>query len=893
MDIEERYQLLSEAALEGIAITDQGKIITVNDAFLKATGYDSSGVIGHPAIDFVAPECRDLVSKQMSSGFEEPYEALGLRKDGTTFPEEIVGHHITFQGGNFRVTVLRDLTKRKQAEAALRESEIKYESLIRALPDAVTMTDMDGNLTYVSPRAVELYGAESDEELLGKSIFDITVPEDHEKRNKNFQRLLQNGLVLNAEYTLYRKDKTRRTAEISTALLKDANGKPKSIISVIRDITDKKQAEQALRESEANLRIFAENANDGIIIPDSTGAFVFANRRASEITGYSIEELLSMTMRDLAPPEEIERLFNNLKNRLKGEPVPTSYETLLRRKDGTIRPIEMAASVTTWKGQSAAPAIFRDITERKYAEELLKESESKYRTLVEKSLQGILIARGIPPRILYANSALADILGYSVKELQTLVPEEIKNLIHPEDQEIFFGRYQERLQGKSVPSRYEIRAVRKDGSLLWVELLSSRIIYQGKPAVQAVYIDRTERKLVEDALRESETRYREIASSIPGVVYQALIKKDGSISLLFVSEGTRELYGLEPEEVQADMSKMFDIIDPEDLDKYKQMVTETRNNLGDLTLELRMKLKTGELKWIRVVSRPHLLLDGSIIRNGVVYDITEHKWVEEQVRRYSEELEEKVKERTEQIRNLERRHADSEKLAATGRMAARIAHEINNPLAGIKNSFLLVKDAISPKHPYYKYVGIIEKEIDRIARIVHRTFDLYRPDQEAPKKFSISAVIGDIVALLEPSASKSKIEFEVKVPETPITVTLQEGYLTQVLFNVINNAIEASPMKGIIKINAILADQVLTIVIVDQGCGIPEEIRSNIFEPFFTTKSHQATGGLGLGLSVSKSMVEAMGGNIDFETETGKGTVFRISVPLPDQVNTKSSKSTT
>ncbi|MFQ5869931.1 MAG: sensor histidine kinase, partial [Candidatus Zixiibacteriota bacterium] len=223
---------------------------------------------------------------------------------------------------------------------------------------------------------------------------------------------------------------------------------------------------------------------------------------------------------------------------------------------------------------------------------------------------------------------------------------------------------------------------------------------------------------------------------------------------------------------------------------------------------------------------------------------------------------------------------ESEKLAATGGMAAGIAHEINNPLSGIKNSFLLIKDAIPADHAHYEYVGRIEKEIDRIANIVRQMFDLYHKEQESARRFLIDATIGDVVALLEPSCRQHEISVEVDISAASGAVTVPESSLRQVLFNLIQNAVEASPPGGIIKVGAARAEGVLTISISDQGSGIPEEIRPRIFEPFFTAKSDLTTGGLGLGLSVSKRIVEAMAGSLDFETEVGQGSTFRITLPL-------------
>ena len=264
-------------------------------------------------------------------------------------------------------------------------------------------------------------------------------------------------------------------------------------------------------------------------------------------------------------------------------------------------------------------------------------------------------------------------------------------------------------------------------------------------------------------------------------------------------------------------------------------------------------------------------------------EIVERNRAEQQVRRYSEELEEMVNSRTERIQELERQRGESEKIAATGRMAARIAHEINNPLAGIKNSFLLIKDAVPEGHPDYTFVGRIENEIERITRIVRQMFELYRPDQKSSHEFSINEAIHDVVALLEPSRRVHDVAITVEMPEPPVIASLPEGSLRQVLFNIFQNAIEASPRGGLIKIATTFTEDSLSISVADYGSGIPDAVGSQVFEPFFTSKGHLPGGGLGLGLSVSKSLVEGMGGSLDFESRDGQGTVFRIVLPRHGQ----------
>ena len=258
-------------------------------------------------------------------------------------------------------------------------------------------------------------------------------------------------------------------------------------------------------------------------------------------------------------------------------------------------------------------------------------------------------------------------------------------------------------------------------------------------------------------------------------------------------------------------------------------------------------------------------------------EITERKRAEGELKKHEDHLEELVEERTQKIRELEEQRTEIEKLAAAGLMAAQIAHEINNPLAGIKNSFLLVKDAIPQDHPYYGYVGRIETEINRIARIVRQMFDVYRPEQEIKKEFSVNKAIYDVVALLEAAWRENNITIE--IDSKPITMEMPEGSLRQVLYNIVVNAIEASPQGGVVKVMTEADGEVLILSITDQGAGIPLEAQSRIFEPFFT-KKHGSKKGLGLGLSVSKDIVERMGGHIDFESEAGKGTIFRIILPL-------------
>ncbi len=279
-----------------------------------------------------------------------------------------------------------------------------------------------------------------------------------------------------------------------------------------------------------------------------------------------------------------------------------------------------------------------------------------------------------------------------------------------------------------------------------------------------------------------------------------------------------------------------------------------------------------EKKFRRLTPREIQLITSMAENIGIA---VENSQLYEKTKKQAIQLEEDIT----RIKKLERQQVESEKLAATGRVAARVAHEINNPLAGIKNSFHLIKDAVPEDYPYYHYVGRIEKEIDRIARIVRQMFNLYRQDQEASCEFLVNETISDVVALLEANARQRDVNVQL-VSNPIVAVTLPEGLLRQVLYNIIQNAIEASPDGQAVKVTTDVKDGLLEISVSDRGCGIQKELRSRIFEPFFSTKSNVPRAGLGLGLSITKSMVETMGGTLDFKSQVNRGTVFQVMLPL-------------
>ena len=393
---EEMYKALTETSSDGVYVTDlNGKFVDLSRRALDIFGYSNiEEMRGMNGFDVVYPDDRELAAqglqKSLVTGYTRNHEFRLVRKDKSIFWGDLSSILLRDKNGNpkYFVCMGRDITERKRAEEAIRESEEMYKTLAETTSDAVAVTDLFGTILKISPRSVEKLRARSPEEIIGKNGLNFIIPEEREEGLKNIIRVIQKGSALNKEYTFVRMDQSRMFGEMNTVLLKDSTGNPKYLISTIRDITERKQAEEAIRKSEEMYRTLVHTSPDAIIVTDLQGRIIEASQKNLEFTGYrDAKDLIGLSSFNGVAPEEHGRAIKIWQKILK-DGFAQNMEYNMIKKDGTRFFGELNATLVkdTHGNPLSILAIIRDITERKRLEKELLEISAREQRRIGQDL---------------------------------------------------------------------------------------------------------------------------------------------------------------------------------------------------------------------------------------------------------------------------------------------------------------------------------------------------------------------------------------------------------------------------------------------------------------------------------------------------------------------------
>lgn len=609
-----------------VTLSPDLKTMLMNETILKALGYKAQEVVGRNFLEvFIIPEKQTEVShlfdeiKHLHEARINEFPILTKTKEEVLVEWYCNAVLKEDQDIDYILGVGVDITKRRKMEEALRESEEKFRTLAEESPNMIFINKA-GKVVYANKRCEEVMGYTQKEFYDPNFNFvNLIAPEYKEIVAAAMTKHMQGQDIAPYEYALITKSGVRIEALLTPKIIEYEGDI--AILGIVTDITERKNYEKKITESEEKYRKLIEQSLQGLVIMQDF-RIVLANDAFAKICQYTIDELLNL------PPEKIQALvhpdyqqtvWGRFKDRLAGIETPEYYEFIGVRKDGSHCWLEMFAKAVSFQEKPAVQATFVDITARKQAEILLRESEQKYRTLVEGSLQGILIIQD--GHVVFANSAFEEISGYTVDELLQLTPEQVQACVHPDYQETVWGRLKDRLAGKDVPDHYEFLGIRKDGSTRWLELFVQIIDYEGKPAVQCVMIDITDRKETHIALEQTEVKFRTIFDCASDAIF--IHNLDGKF--LEVNETACKRLGFSRDELLA-MTPM-DIDTDEYAPLYPQRIKDLKEG-GQTFFETAHMTKDGREITVELSSRI-IEYEGKPAVLSIARDISERKLMEQ------------------------------------------------------------------------------------------------------------------------------------------------------------------------------------------------------------------------------------------------------------------------
>ncbi len=861
---EQRHRGVVAAMSEGIVIQDQdGRICLCNASACRILGLTEDQVLARTSFD---PQWRAIHEdgspflgethpsmETFRTGLASEHVIMGVhRPDGTLVWISINTQPITMDKDELPsgvVSSFRDITEQKRTEENLLRTQFAMDQAV----DAVYWIDPQARILYANEAASSMLGYTADE-FLRMTVHDLN-PDFPPEVWPGWWSETKEKKVMSLETVHLTKDGRRIPIDIRVSFL--AYGGQEFHYAYVRDISERKQVDEALEASQERFQLAARATNDGIWDWNILTGEQYWSDRHLELFGLNPSALIPTYERWIAlvHPEDADRVHQATCRHLETRE-PYDIEMRVRMKDGryrwfrdrgqavwdsTGRPVRMVGSIS-------------DVTERRNAEEAIRKAHADLEQRVDErtsqlamanqSLQNEITERkrvedrlqrtqyavdhasdqifviGPDGFFLDVNESACSRLGYTKAELLTMSVMDIDPDFPPEKWSEFWAGF-----AQAGQLHLETRHRAKSGKIYPVEVVANYLCHEGQELDYAAVRDITERKRAEEAVHEGELRYKLLTEA----TFDGIAIHDQGI-LLEVNAGLERMFGYGAGELIG--QSIWDLIADESRDL---VLTNIKNGvLGPY--EAIGRHKDGTTFPGEIVVRPYRYR-GKDVRLVAGRDITERKHLELERTRHTEELERQVIERTAEIARLDSQRVQAERLAAMGRLAAGVAHEINNPIAGIKNAFMLVKQAVDPAHPHAEFAGMIDREIARVASIVQQMYQLYRPESGKGEPVELRIMMQDIKTLFAPRLQQRRLMLAIDVDSCLHWLRVPRGDVLQVLLNLLNNAIDCSGEGGTITLTVRVEPDAIRMAVSDQGPGISPENLPHIFDPFFTTKT--------------------------------------------------------
>jgi PAS domain S-box-containing protein len=753
-------------------------------------------------------------------------------------------------------------------QQALRESEERLALVVDSSADGIWDWDLRSNRTYFSPRFRMALGYDDEQEFRTQFYFRSALhPEDRSKKIAAQDAALTQGAQFDEEYRLRRRDGNYCWFHGRGRALKDAAGKPYRFAGSITDITAQKAAEAALRESEWRYRVLFELSPEAVIVHQNR-CIVLANQAAAtllrtaspaDLVGRDIHEVIVEAERGRA--EQRRALLETRAGPSRVAETTFHWHAL----DGTEIVVEVAGARILVNDAPAVLTVARDVTEQVLSREALRLSEERFSLVLQGADLGLWDWDVVSGEVA-SNARLAEMLGYQAGEIGRHAMA-WRQLVHPDDLTQLDEATQAHLNGRTAFYEGEHRLRAKSGEWTWV-LVRGKVIARdaaGAPlrAVGA-NMDITERKRVMEALKTSETRWQ-FALEGHGDGLWEWSAQEGKV---YFSRQWKAMLGYREDELENSMAAWEALVHPDDRGRITDAMRQhLQGTMPRYYAEYRLLAKDGGYRWTaangRIMEWGPTGLPARVI--GTQRDITERKHQEERERVRQEQL------------------IHSGRLIVIGEMASALAHELNQPLTAIASYAGVCArrmDAPDPAYPQIREIlAQIGAQAQRAGDIVWHIRDFVRKRETERLSIDIGAMVREMAAFADIEARAQEVAIAVEIGEALRPALADKLQVEQVLLNLIKNGIEAmheTPGERILRIAARMtgADEI-EVSVCDHGHGLPHRVAMDIFTPFFTTKPQ----GMGLGLAISRSIVEAHGGRLWAMPNADAGTTFSFTLP--------------